>query len=293
MGPTGVGKTNISFALANRFNAPIVSSDSRQIYKELKIGTAAPTEEELARIKHYFIGTLSIFDYYSAGQYEEDAIKLLTELFEKNSTILLVGGSMMYIDAVCKGFDNIPRIDQDIRDYWTKEYKDRGLEHIQNELKRLDPEHYSKVDLNNHKRVIHALEVCKMTGLPYSSLRKGKIKDRNFDIIKIGLNRPRPELYERINRRVDQMIKDGLVDEARRHYLHKKLNSLNTVGYKEFFKHFDGDCTLEESIELLKKNTRHYAKRQLTWFNRDEDINWFNPNDEDEVMAFIESKLEQ
>ncbi len=291
LGPTGVGKTDISFRLAERFDAPIISSDSRQIYKGLKIGTAAPTDEELKRIKHYFIGELSIFDYYSAGQYERDAIELIEKLFKTHNILLLVGGSMMYIDAVCKGFDEVPKIDDETRQFWKKEHKEKGLHFLQEELKRLDPEHYSKVDLQNYKRVIRALEVCTMTGQSYSSLRKGVIKERNFDILKIGLNRPRPELYERINSRVDKMVENGLVEEAKLFYPHKNLNSLNTVGYKEFFKHFDGECSLEESISLLKRDTRQYAKRQLTWFNRDEDIHWFNPDNEEEIISFIDSKL--
>lgn len=292
LGPTGVGKTNISLQLAEKFACPIVSSDSRQFYRELKIGTAAPTPEELTRAKHYFIGTHSIFDAYNAGQYEIDAIDLLDELFQKHEAVLLVGGSMMYIDAVCKGFDDIPTISPEVRDFWQKVYSEKGLEFIQNELKRLDEKHYQKVDLKNHKRVLHALEVCTMSGKPYSELRTGKRKKRNFNILKIGLNRPRPELYERINLRVDKMVKDGLIEEALQFYPHKHLNALNTVGYKELFAHWDGEYDLEFAINLIKRNSRRYAKRQLTWFNRDKEINWFHPDDEDLIIQFVTKKLQ-
>ncbi|NLO70855.1 MAG: tRNA (adenosine(37)-N6)-dimethylallyltransferase MiaA [Porphyromonadaceae bacterium] len=290
LGPTGVGKTNISLRLAEKFGCPIVSSDSRQFYRELKIGTAAPTENELKRVKHYFIGTHSIFDEYSAGQYETDAINLLEELFEKHNVVLLVGGSMMYIDAICKGFDNIPTVDADTRAYWQKVYADKGLEYIQNELKRLDEKYYHEVDLKNWKRVIHALEICSITGKPYSELRTGEIKKRNFNILKIGLNRPRPELYERINLRVDKMVKDGLIDEAERFYPHRQLNTLNTVGYKELYSYWDGDFDLDFAINLIKQDSRRYAKRQLTWFNRDKEINWFHPDNEDQIIQFITNK---
>lgn len=293
LGPTGVGKTNISLRLAEQFACPIVSSDSRQFYRELKIGTAAPKEEELKRVKHYFIGTNSIFDEYNAGQYEEDAIKLLDELFEKHEVVLLVGGSMMYIDAVCKGFDNIPSVDAATREFWQKEYAEKGLEFIQNELKRLDEKHYNEVDLKNHKRVLHALEICSMTGKPYSELRTGEKKKRNFNILKIGLNRPRPELYERINLRVEEMIEEGLIDEARQFYPQKYLNTLNTVGYKELYAHWDGEYDLDFANNLIKQDSRRYAKRQLTWFNRDEEINWFHPNNEDEIIQFIEKTIEE
>lgn len=292
LGPTGVGKTNISLRLAEKFGCPIVSSDSRQFYRELKIGTAAPTDEELKRVKHYFIGTHSIFDEYNAGQYEIDAIKLLDELFQKHDVVLLVGGSMMYIDAVCKGFDDIPSVDAETREFWQKEYAEKGLEFIQNELKRLDEKHYHEVDLKNPKRVIHALEICTMAEKPYSDLRTGERKKRNFDILKIGLNRPRPELYERINLRVDKMVENGLIEEARQYYEFKHLNTLNTVGYKELFTHWDGEFDLNFAINLIKQDSRRYAKRQLTWFNRDDEINWFHPEDENLVIQFIENRLQ-
>ncbi|HHT23798.1 MAG TPA: tRNA (adenosine(37)-N6)-dimethylallyltransferase MiaA [Bacteroidales bacterium] len=292
LGPTGVGKTNISLRLAEKFACPIVSSDSRQFYRELKIGTAAPSEEDLKRVKHYFIGTHSIFDKYDAGQYEEDAIKLLDKLFQKHDVVLLVGGSMMYIDAICEGFDDIPDVSAETRAFWQKEYAEKGLEFIQNELKRLDEKHYHQVDLMNYKRVIRALEICTTTGRPYSELRTGKKKKRDFNILKIGLNRPRPELYERINLRVEQMVKEGLIEEARQFYPHKELNTLNTVGYKELYAHWDGEFDLDFAINLIKQDSRRYAKRQLTWFNRDTDINWFHPDNEEEIIDFIESHLD-
>ena len=287
LGPTGVGKTNISLRLAEKFACPIVSSDSRQFYRELKIGTAAPSEDELKRVKHYFIGTHSVFDEYNAGQYELDAVSLMDELFLKHDVVLLTGGSMMYIDAICKGFDDIPSVKPEIREFWQKEYAAKGLEYIQNELKRLDEKHYHEVDLKNPKRIMHALEICSMTGRPYSELRTGGKKMRNFRILKIGLTRPRAKLYERINKRVDQMVEQGLVEEAHRFYPHKHMNTLNTVGYKELFAHWDGEYDLEHAINLIKQDSRRYAKRQMTWFNRDTEINWFHPDEEEKIIHFI------
>ena len=291
LGPTGVGKTNISLQLAEKFGCPIVSSDSRQIFRELKIGTASPAEKELSRVKHYFIGTHSIFDNYSAGLYEEDAIKLLNELFKKNDVVLLVGGSMMYIDAVCNGMDDIPNVKPEIRAFWQKEYTEKGLEFIQNELKRLDERHYTEVDLQNPKRIVHALEICTQTGKTFSEFRTGEKKKRDFEILKIGLNRPRAELYERINQRVDIMMQDGLLEEAKPFYPHKQLNTLNTVGYKELYKYMDGEWTLDFAVNMIKQDSRHYAKRQLTWFNRDEVIHWFHPQEEEKIIHFIDEKL--
>ena len=287
LGPTGVGKTNISLRVAEKFGCPIVSSDSRQFYHELKIGTAAPTDDELKRVKHYFIGTHSVFDEYNAGQYEADAVKLLEELFLKNDVVLLAGGSMMYIDAVCYGFDDIPSVSAEIREFWQQEYAVKGLEFIHNELKKLDGKLYNEIDLKNPKRIIHALEICSMTGKAYSELRTGEKKKRNFSILKIGLTRPRPELYERINLRVDQMVNDGLIEEARKFYSYKHLNTLNTVGYKELFAHWDGEYDLEFAINMIKQDSRRYAKRQMTWFNRDKEINWFHPDEEEKIIQFI------
>ncbi|MEI8085212.1 MAG: tRNA (adenosine(37)-N6)-dimethylallyltransferase MiaA [Paludibacter sp.] len=287
LGPTGVGKTKISLHLAEHFGCPIVSSDSRQFYRELKIGTAAPTEAQLQRVKHYFIGSHSIFDEYNAGQYEQDTIQLLDELFKKNDVVMLVGGSMMYIDAVCNGMDDIPTVDTETREFWQKQYAENGLEFIQNELKKLDPKHYEQVDIQNPKRIMHALEICSMTGKPYSDLRTGERKKRNFNIIKIGLNRPRPELYERINARVDVMMGEGLLKEAEQFYEHRQMNTLNTVGYKELYEYMDGNWTLDFAINMIKQDSRRYAKRQLTWFNRDKEIKWFVPDNEEEVLEYI------
>lgn len=291
LGPTGIGKTDISIHLAKKYNAPIVSSDSRQFYRELKIGTAAPTEKETKEVEHYFIGSHSILDNYNAGKYEEDAINLLNELFKKHDVVLLVGGSMMYIDAVCDGLDEIPVVPTNFREFWKEEYKKKGLSFIQEELLRLDPKHYKEVDLKNPKRILHALEICHTTGKPYSDLRTGKKKKRNFEIIKIGLNKPRQELYEQINLRVEKMIEKGLVEEAKQYYQFRHLNTLNTVGYKELYAYFDNEISLQEAIELIKKHTRNYAKRQLTWFNKDIEINWFNPKDAEKILQKIDFRL--
>jgi tRNA dimethylallyltransferase len=287
LGPTGVGKTNISLRLSEHFACPIVSSDSRQFYRELKVGTAAPTEDQLNRVKHYFIGSHSIFDEYNAGQYEQDAMILLDELFQKHKIVLLVGGSMMYIDAICNGMDDIPTVDSETRSFWQKQYSDLGLEFIQNELRRLDPKHYEEVDLLNPKRIMHALEICSMTGKPYSVLRTGQRKERPFNILKVGLNRPRPELYERINLRVEEMMNGGLLDEAKQFYEYRQLNTLNTVGYKELYEFMAGNWPLDFAVNMIKQDSRRYAKRQLTWFNRDEEIHWFHPNEEEKIMEFV------
>ncbi len=291
LGPTGVGKTNISLRLAERFGCPIVSSDSRQFYRELKIGTAAPTDEQLSRVKHYFIGSHSILDDYSAGQYELDAMKLFGELFQSHRVLMLVGGSMMYIDAICNGIDDIPNVNAETRQYWLDTYADKGLNYIQEELKRLDPKHYEEVDLQNHKRVLHALEICTITGKPFSDIRTGKRKERPFNILKIGLNRTREELYERINSRVDEMMAGGLLQEAEKFYEHRQLNTLNTVGYKELYEYMDGNWSLDFAVNMIKQDSRRYAKRQLTWFNRDKEIHWFHPDNKQEIIEFVDSKL--
>jgi len=291
LGPTGVGKTEISLQLASAFACPIVSSDSRQFYRELKIGTAAPTASELERAPHYFIGSHSIFDIYNAGEYEADVMKLLGELFLENNVVMLVGGSMMYIDAVCDGIDEIPTVDEITREQWKTIYEEKGLEFIQNELKRLDPVHFEEVDRMNYKRVLHALEICTITGKPYSDLRTGTKKERPFNILKIGLNRPRPELYERINARVLKMMEEGLIDEAKPFFEHRHLNTLNTVGYKELFEYFAGNWSLDFAVNMIQQNSRRYAKRQLTWFKRDNEIHWFHPDDEKQIMEFAKHKL--
>ena len=291
IGPTGVGKTDLSIKIAKKYGSPIISADSRQLYSDLKIGTAAPTEEYLKRVKHYFVGTLKLTDYYSAAQYESEVISLLEELFKSNNTILLTGGSMMYIDAICKGIDDIPTVDSETRQMMMEKYEKEGLDRLCAELKLLDPEYYSTVDLKNPKRVIHALEICYMTGKTYTSFRTGNKKQRPFDIIKIGLCRDREELYERINKRVDIMIKEGLVDEVKSVYEYRNLNSLNTVGYKEIIQYLEGNCTLEFAIEKIKQNSRIYSRKQMTWFKRDNDITWFHPDKEEEIMEIIESQL--
>ncbi|MBO5678801.1 MAG: tRNA (adenosine(37)-N6)-dimethylallyltransferase MiaA [Bacteroidaceae bacterium] len=291
LGPTGVGKTALSFAIAERLGSPILSADSRQLYAEIPIGTAAPTKEQQNRVQHYFIGTHHLTDYYSAAQYEIDVLKLTDELFKTHPTLLLTGGSMMYIDAVCKGIDDIPTVDDITRRTLLDRYEKEGLEPLVNELRLLDPEYYRIVDLKNPKRVIHALEICYMTGRTYTSFRTQTTKERPFHIIKIGLHREREELYDRINRRVDQMVADGLIDEARRVYPYRHLNSLNTVGYKELFAHFDGTCTLEFAIEKIKQNSRIYSRKQMTWFRRDNTIQWFHPDDHDTIMSYLSTQL--
>lgn len=293
IGPTGVGKTDLSINIAEKYNSPIISADSRQLYSELKIGTAAPSEEYLKRIKHYFVGTLKLTDYYSAAQYESDVMKLLDELFKTHDTILLTGGSMMYIDAICKGIDDIPTVDNETREMMMEKYENEGLEKLCAELKLLDPEYYSIVDLKNPKRVIHALEICYMTGKTYTSFRTGNKKQRPFNIIKIGLCRNRNELYERINKRVDIMINDGLIDEVKSVYQYKNLNSLNTVGYKEIIQYLDGNWTLEFAIDKIKQNSRIYSRKQMTWFKRDSEINWFHPDSENEIFRFIENRIKE
>ncbi|MDL2224096.1 tRNA (adenosine(37)-N6)-dimethylallyltransferase MiaA [Bacteroidales bacterium OttesenSCG-928-M06] len=291
LGPTGVGKTELSIQIAQKLNSPIISSDSRQIYKELVIGTASPGEKELELVQHYFIGTLGIEDYYSASQFEEDVISLLSDLYQSHETILMTGGSMMYIDAVCKGIDEIPTIDEDLRKEVFELYEKEGLEPIRQQLKILDPVFYNQVDLKNYKRVIHALEICLMTGKPYSSLRTNQAKSRPFKIMKIGLRRDREELYGRINQRVDQMMKDGLLQEVEKLYPYRHLNSLNTVGYKELFQYLDGNCELDFAVDKIKQNSRIYSRKQMTWFKRDKEINWFHPEEKDDIFRFIDKTL--
>lgn len=277
LGPTGVGKTASSFVLAEQMQSPIISADSRQVFRELRIGSAAPTAEELRRVTHYFIGTRSVVDNYSAGQYETDALRLLQELFQKHDALLMVGGSMMYIDAVCRGLDDVPAILPEVRKSVQDDYNRYGLTFMQEELHRLDEKHYNEVDLKNYRRVMHAVEVCRQTGRPYSDLRRNSPKTRPFRIIKIGLNLPRELLYDRINRRVDQMIEDGLIEEAQALTEHRHLPALNTVGYKELFNCFDGIWTRRQAIDMIRQDSRRYAKRQLTWFRADNEIHWFEP----------------
>ncbi len=290
LGPTGIGKTDLSIDIALKFNTEIISADSRQIFRELDIGTATPDSQQLHTVKHSFIKTHSIFDDYSAAKFEKEAIAKIEELFKHYDTLVMTGGSMLYIDAVCNGIDDIPDVDKEIRNELIERHKKNGIEELRLELKNIDPEYYSKADLKNHKRILHALEIYYSSGKKYSSLLTNPKKKRNFNIIKIGLNTDRQKLHERINKRVDIMIANGLMEEAKSVFGHKKLNSLNTVGYKELFQYFDGAISLDEAIELIKRNSRRYARRQITWFRKDKEINWFEPDDKKNIIDFIEEK---
>lgn len=291
IGPTAVGKTDTSLAIASYYGCPIISADSRQMYNGMTIGTAMPTEEVLARHRHYFVGQLSPGDYYSAARYETEVLEILEKEFRHYPTMLMSGGSMMYIDAVCKGIDDIPTVDEETRAMVLEKYAIEGLEQLASELRILDPEYYSQVDIKNPKRVMHALEICYMTGKPYSSFRTSNRKERPFNIIKIGLRREREELYERIGRRVDMMIEQGLIEEVKRFSHLKHHNSLNTVGYKEIFKYLDGEWDLPFAIEKIKQNTRIYSRKQMTWFRKDEDIVWFHPNEIEAIIKHIECRI--
>ena len=289
-GPTAVGKTALCLDIATHFGIPIINADSRQIFRELKIGTACPTEEQMRQIKHYFVGTLGLEDYYSASLFEQQVLVLLDQLFQTHEYALMAGGSMMYIDAVCNGIDDIPTIDDETRALMKRRLAEEGLERLCQDLKRMDPEYYEIVDRQNPRRVVHALEICTMTGQTYTSFRRQKKCERPFRIIKVGLNRPREELYTRINLRVDDMMVNGLLEEARTMYPKRSLNALNTVGYKELFDYFDGRWTLEEAVERIKGNTRRYARKQLTWFKKDEQIRWFHPNEITTIFDYISSQ---
>lgn len=292
IGPTGVGKTALSLSIAEMLGCDIVSADSRQMYADLKIGTAAPTGKELARVRHHFVGQLALTDYYSAARYEEEAMNCLNNLFQTNDHALLTGGSMMYVDAVCKGIDDIPTVDEETRTFMMERYDKEGLEPLCAELRLLDPEYYRIVDLKNPKRVIHALEICHMTGRTYTSYRTRSCKERPFRIVKIGLRREREELYERINRRVDIMMEEGLLDEVKSVLPYRHLNSLNTVGYKELFMYLDGEWSLDFAIEKIKQNSRIYSRKQMTWFKRDTDIHWFHPDDQDKILQFVRQQTQ-
>lgn len=290
-GPTGIGKSSLSIQLAQYFNTEIISSDSRQLFKELSIGTAVPSTNDLQTVPHHLIHSHSIHDNYNASRFESEAINIIESLFKSHQTIIMVGGSMLYIDAVCKGIDDQPDVNPEIRKSLSDEFQEYGIEHLRLKLKTLDATYYNQVDLKNPKRIIRALEVCIMTGKPYSSFRTAQIKKRPFHILKIGLNTEREILYHRINQRVDQMMKDGLEEEAKSNYQFRHLNSLNTVGYKELFSFFDGDISKEKAIELIKRNSRHYARKQLTWLRKDKQINWFEPNQQKELIQFIKQNL--
>ena len=284
-GPTAVGKTALTMELAQHYGVPIINADSRQIYRELKIGTAAPTAEQQQLVKHYFVGTKSIDDYYNASMYEQEVLELLDA---KRSTFhVLSGGSMMYVDAVCNGIDDIPTVRDDIREEMKRRYAEEGLEALCEDLLRLDPEHYAIVDRQNHRRVIHALEICYQTGRTYTSFRTQQKKQRPFNIVKIGLNRDREELYNRINQRVDQMMEDGLLEEVKSLINKRNTNALNTVGYKELFDYLDGRWSLDEAVERIKGNTRRYARKQLTWYKRDANMRWFHPDNITEIKNYL------
>ena len=279
MGPTGVGKTELSLRVAEHLACPVVNCDSRQVFRGIPIGTAAPTQEEQARVKHYFVATRELEEEYNAGQFERDALALLDELFQSHEVLVMTGGSMLYADAVCNGLDDLPAVPEAIRTEVQRNYETKGLEWLQAEVQRLDPNYWNEVDQCNPARLAHCVELCLTTGKAYSSLRTKTRKERPFRIVKIGLERPREELYDRINRRVLQMIEDGLEKEAKGVYPKRTLNSLQTVGYREMFAYFDGEYDLNRAIELIQQNTRHYAKRQMTWFRNDKTIHWLNAKD--------------
>jgi tRNA dimethylallyltransferase len=287
LGPTGVGKTELSLRVAEHYGCPILNCDSRQIYRSIPIGTAAPTAEEQARVKHYFVATRDLEEDYNAGQYERDALVLLEDLFKTHEVVVMSGGSMLYADAVCKGLDDLPNVPAEIRQEVKAEYEKGGLEWLQAEVQRLDPDYWEIVDQQNPARLAHCIEMCRMTGKTYSSLRTNPVKERPFRIVKVALERPREVLYDRINRRVEQMVKDGLVEEARAVYPQRQLNSLQTVGYRELFAYLDGEYDLDRAIELIQQNSRHYAKRQMTWFRHDKDIHWLNANESYETNIHL------
>ena len=291
LGPTGVGKTDTCIKVAKYFNVPIINADSRQIFQELPIGTAAPTQAQQQEVKHYFVGNHHIDDYYSASMFEQDALHLLDQLFVSHDMALMSGGSMMYIDAVCNGIDDIPTVDDHTQQWMKRRLEEEGLPALVEELRTLDPEHYEFVDKNNPRRVVHALEICHMTGKTYTSFRTNQIKQRPFNIVKVGLNLPREQLYQRINQRVLNMLQEGLEAEARSVYPKRHLNSLCTVGYRELFDYFDGLCTLEEAVAKIQSNTRRYMRKQLTWFKKDDKIQWFSPNNIEEIINYISNSI--
>lgn len=288
-GPTGVGKTKLCLDIAKHYSCEIINCDSRQIFKEIPIGTAAPTVAQQQLVRHYFVGTLDLDDYFSASMYEEQVCKLIEE--SKSENFILSGGSMMYIDAVCNGIDQLPTVRDDIRELMKKRLECEGLEVLVKELQELDPEHWEVVDKKNPRRILHALEICHQTSLPYSSFLKKEKNKRPFNVIKIGLIRPREELYERINDRVLAMIEEGMVAEAQKVYPMRHYNSLNTVGYKELFEYIDGNISLDEAITKIQSNTRKYMRKQVTWFKRDQDIKWFNPSETKEIIKYIDCSL--
>ncbi len=290
-GPTAVGKTAISIQLAKYFDTVILSCDSRQFFREMNIGTAKPDVDELQVVPHYFINSHSIFDNYSVGDFEQDALKLLSQLFENQSIVIMAGGSGLYIKAVCEGLDQFPAVDKKIREQIVEKYEQEGIAYLQNTLQQLDPVYFTQVDTQNPQRMIRALEICLSTGQPFSSFRQQKKVNRPFQIVKIGLTMEREQLYERINKRVEKMMGAGLLEEVKKLYPHKKLNPLQTVGYQELFNYLDGHISLEEAVALIQRNTRRYAKRQYTWFRKDKDIHWFEVNDYNSIIDFLAQKF--
>ena len=288
VGPTGSGKTDLSIRLALHYRAPILSTDSRQVYRSMPIGTAQPTEEQLNTVEHHFIASHDIEDKLSCGEYEVQALACLEKLFAQHDDVVAVGGSGLYVRALCEGMDELPQADEALRRELERRLADEGIGALAAQLRELDPRYYEEVDRSNPARVVRALEVCLQTGRPYSAQRTGVRRERPFRIIKIGVNLPREVLYDRINRRVDAMVAEGLEAEARRLYPHRELNALQTVGYREFFDCFDGRVTRDEAVELIKRNTRRYAKRQLTWFRRDPEIRWFSPTDDGKIIRYID-----
>jgi len=290
-GPTAVGKTALTLQLSARYHTPVVNADSRQMFRQIPVGTAAPTPAEQALAPHLFVGCLDLEQYYSASMYESDALDAIARIHATSDVALLSGGSMMYIDAVCNGIDDIPTVNDQVRQDVKRLYAELGLQPLLDRLRQLDPQHYAEVDRQNPRRVMHALEICLQTGRPYSSFRTGRHKQRPFHIIKIGLNRDRDELYRRINSRVDQMMSHGMMEEALALYHLRHLNALNTVGYKELFAYMDGRWTLDEAVERIKGNTRRYARKQLTWFKRDQAIRWFHPDDTEDILGYIDERI--
>ena len=290
-GPTGIGKTDLSIRLAKQYQAEIISCDSRQFYREMNIGTAVPNKTDLTEVKHHFIQNLSIENPYTVGDFEKDALTKIDELHQKNDVVIMVGGSGLYIDAVCKGLDDFPKIPTDIRARLNQRLVHEGIESLEQELNKLDPDYHKIVDKSNPHRIIRAIEVCLVSGKAFSSFRKKQEKTRAFNTIKIILNRDRETLYERINLRVNQMMKEGLLEEVKNLLPFREFNALQTVGYKELFAYFDGECNLETAIEEIKKNTRRYAKRQMTWFRRDPETLFFNPEEDKNINAYLEQEL--
>ncbi len=290
-GPTASGKTALALAVASRFGTEIVSADSRQVYRELKTGTARPAPEELARVRHHLIGHLSIHDAYNASLFETEVLALLGRLFAQFPVVIMAGGSMLYIDAVCHGIDDLPSVDGELREHLIARLQREGLESLRFDLKRLDPDYYGQADLQNPKRILHALEMCLQTGKPYSALLRKERKSRSFAVIKAGLNPDRKTLYDRINLRVDAMVAGGLEEEARGLLAWRSLNALNTVGYREWFPYFDGEISREEAIRQIKSNTRRYARKQMTWYRRDPDIQWFSGSDTGAIVAWLEEEI--